>query len=94
MSIFFGAVGLYLIFNIFTSLNNSATPTVDRNKIKNVKLKKGIAGLTRSRFEIIFEDENGNTQKRLIMLPGSVVDGKIETEKAIRIMTDEKLLNS
>jgi hypothetical protein len=62
--ILFGLIGLYLIYGIVSSLNNSATPTIDREKIKAVKLKKAIKGLTRSRFEVLFEDENGKIKKR------------------------------
>jgi hypothetical protein len=93
MSILYGIVGLFLIYGIFTSLNNSATPIIERNKIKGIKLKKAIFGFTRSRFEVLFEDDNGKIKKRLIMLPGSMTDGQNETENAIKIMTDEKLLN-
>ncbi len=92
-SIFFGIIGLYPIYGIITSLNNSATPIIERSKIKNIKLKKAIFGLTRSRFEILFEDDNAKTKKRLIMLPGSMTNGQSETEKAVKIMTEEKLLN-
>ena len=90
--ILFGLIGLYLIYGIVNSLNNSATPIIDRNTIKDVRLKKGIKGLTRARFEVIFEDENGKIKKRLIMLPGSMTDGQSETEKAIDIMKVENLL--
>jgi hypothetical protein len=91
--ILFGLLGLYLIYGVVNSRNNSATPTIDRKKIKEVKLKRAIKGLTRSRFEIMFEDENGKIKKRLIMLPGSMTDGQNEAEKAVKIMTEEKLLN-
>ncbi len=90
--ILFGLIGLYLIYGIVSSLNNSATPTIDREKIKDVKLKKAIKGLTRSRFEVLFEDENGKIKKRLIMLPGSLTNGQNETEKALEIMKEERLL--
>ncbi|MCG2793789.1 MAG: phosphoribosylaminoimidazolesuccinocarboxamide synthase [Weeksellaceae bacterium] len=91
-SVLFCLLGIYLIYGTLNSLNNSSTPIIERQKIKNVKLKKTIAGLTRSRFEIFFEDNEGRIKKRLIMLPGSLTDGKMETEKAVKIMTDEKLL--
>ena len=91
-SILFGLIGIYLIYGIFNSLNNSATPIFDRHRIKDVKLKKAIKGLTRSRIEVMFEDEGGKIKKRLIMLPGSLIDGQSETEKAIEIMKTEKLL--
>jgi hypothetical protein len=91
-AIFFSAVALYLIYNIFRSINNSATPIIERNKIKEVKFYNGKVGLTRSRFEIKFEDENGKLKNRLIMLPGSLNDGKKETENALEIMKNEKLI--
>lgn len=91
-AIFFSFLGLLLVYGIFNSLNNSATPIIDRNKIKTVKFKKGIEGISRSRFEVLFEDEKGKIKKRLIMLPGSLTNGQNETEKALRIMKEEKLV--
>lgn len=88
----FGLLGVYLIYGITNSINNAATNIIDREKIKEVKFKKGITGLTRSRFEVFFEDDNGKTRKRLIMLPDSLTDGQNETEKALQIMTDEKII--
>lgn len=93
-TILFGLLGIYLIYGIVNSNNNTATPVIDRRKIKEVKLKKVIIGLTRSRFEVLFEDERGKIKKRLIMLPGSLSGGQNETEKAIKIMTDEKLITN
>jgi len=92
--ILFLLLGLGLIFGILSSLNNSATPVIERNKIRNVKFKKGIAGITRSRFEVFFEDENGKIKRRMIMLPGSMTGGQEATEQAIKIMTDEKLMTN
>ena len=92
--ILFGLLGIYLVYGIVNSINNSATPIIDRQKIRDVKFKKAIVGLTRSRFEVLFEDEQGKIKKRLIMLPGSLTDGQNETEKAIKIMTDEKLITN
>ena len=90
--IFFGLIALYLIYGIVDSLNNSATPIIERQKIRNVTLKKAIKGLTRSRFEVMLEDENGKLKKRLIMLSGSMSNGQNETKKAIKIMKEEQLL--
>ncbi|MCU0399505.1 MAG: phosphoribosylaminoimidazolesuccinocarboxamide synthase [Algoriphagus sp.] len=92
--ILFGLLAIYLVFGIVNSINNSATPIIDRQKIKEVKFKKAIIGLTRSRFEVLFEDEQGRIKKRLIMLPGSLTNGQNETEKAIKIMTDERLITN
>ena len=92
LPIVFILIGLFLIYGIVASLNNSVVPVIERSRIREVKLKKAIVGLTRSRFEIMFEDENGKVKKRLIMLPGSLTGGKIETDKAIEMMIEEKLL--
>jgi len=92
--LFFGLIGIYLIYGIISSINNSATPIIDRNKIKEVKFKAAIFGLTRSRFEVFFKTENGKIKKRLIMLPGSLTGGKEETEKALKIMREEKLITN
>tara|TARA_R110002051_G_C8601065_1_gene480422 strand:+ start:386 stop:877 length:492 start_codon:yes stop_codon:yes gene_type:complete len=93
ISIIYFIVSLFLIYGIFTSLNNSATPIIERTKIKSVKFKKATYGITRSRFEILFEEDNGKIKKRLIMLPGSMNNGQKETEKARKIMKEEKLIN-
>lgn len=93
-SILFGLLGLFLVYGTITSINNSATPIIDRQKIKEVKFRKAIFGLTRSRFEVYFEDDNSKIKKRLITLPGSLTDGQNETEKAIKIMKDEKLITN
>jgi hypothetical protein len=87
-------IGLFLVYGILTSTNNSVEPILEREKIKSVKLRKAITGLTRSRFEIMFEDNNGRTKKRLIMLPGSLTGGDAATERAVKIMTEEGLLQS
>ncbi|MFT7158710.1 MAG: hypothetical protein ACI8Q1_003744 [Parvicella sp.] len=92
LPIFLVIIGLYLIYGILTSLNNSAIQIINRSNIKEVKLKKAILGITRTRFEVMFEGEDGKVKKRLIMLPGSLNDGTNETEKAIKIMSSENLL--
>lgn len=91
-SILFVLIGIYLAYSIVKSLNNSAKQIIYRQKIKEVRLIKSIKGLTRTRFEILFEDDNGKLKKRLIMLPSSMTDGPNETVKAIKIMREEVLL--
>lgn len=49
-------------------------------------------GATRSVLEITFEESNGKFKKRLILLPGSLNNGAQETEKALEIMKNEKLV--
>lgn len=91
--VFYAAAALYLFYGISTSVNNSAAPVIERNKIKSVTFKKAMPGLTRGYFEILFDD-NGKVRKRLIMLPGSLSGGAEETEKALLIMTDKNLLSN
>ncbi len=91
-AVLFTLLGFFLGNFIMKNRNNSATPIIERNKIKDAKFINGKTGLTRSRFEIIFEDENGKLKKRLIMLPGSLSDGSNETEKALEIMKSERII--
>ncbi len=91
--ILFVLLGTYLVYGIFTSINNSATPIINRQKIKEIRFKKAFKGLSRSRFEVLFEDEKGKIKKRLIMLPRSITGGDRETKKALKIMKDEGLID-
>lgn len=92
ISIIFALLGLGVIYSIFKSRNYSATPIIERSNIKSCRLKKGIKGFTRARFEVLFEDQNNKTKKRLIILQGSMSDAQNETEKAISIMKEEGCL--
>jgi hypothetical protein len=85
----FLVLGLFLLLGIFRSLNNSATPIIERQKIKDIEFKKALSGATRAYFIVRFENESGKIKQRLIMLPGSLSNGKIETEKALEIMKTE-----
>ena len=91
-ALFFVVIAFYLIYSIIKSINNSATPIIHRDKIKEAKFIKAIPRVTRSRFEILFEDEKGKIKKRIIMLPGSLNDGENETEKAVEIMKSKKII--
>ena len=82
-------LGLLLVLGIFKSLNNSATPVIERDKIRNIEFKKAVPGATRAYFIIHFQSDNGQIKRRLIMLPGSLTGGQTETEKALQIMTEE-----
>ncbi len=81
----------YLLLKVKQSMNYSATSTIERNKIKEVKFIDAKYGATRSRFEVLFEDEKGKIKTRLILLPGSLNNGENETEKALEIMKTEKI---
>jgi hypothetical protein len=91
-AIIFLLIAGYLLHGIINSINNSATPVIDRKSIHKVTFKKGITGLTRARFEVLFTDNNGNTKKRLIMLPGSLSGGQTETDIAYNIMKNVNLI--
>jgi hypothetical protein len=82
-------LGLLLVFGILRSLNNSATPVIDRDRIKQIEFKKAVPGATRAYFIIHFHTDNGKIKRRLILLPGSFTGGQTETEKALQIMTEE-----
>lgn len=92
IAVLFGLFALFLIYGVLTSLNNSATPIINRDSIKSIVFKKGIKGLTRARFEVFFTNEKGKPKKRLIMLPGSLTGGQTETDIAYKIMIEEKLI--
>ncbi len=92
LTIFFGLVAAYLIYGILTSVNNSATPVINRDSIQKTLFKKGIKGLTRARFEVYFRESSEKTKKRLIMLPGSLTGGITETDIALKIMKEEGLI--
>jgi hypothetical protein len=84
-----GLLGLYLVVAIFRSMNNSATPIIERKSIQNIKFIKGIKGITRARFEIKFIDNNRKVKTRLILLPGSLSGGDSAADNALRLMTEE-----
>ncbi|MCD6066595.1 MAG: hypothetical protein K0S33_1421 [Bacteroidetes bacterium] len=91
-TVFIAVIGCLFVYGMLNSLNNSATPVIERKKIRAVKFRKGVPGLSRSRFEIRFEEENGNIKKRLIMLPGSMSSGEDEARKAVELFRSEGML--
>ena len=92
-AVYFG-IGVYLVYSLIKSLNLSATPIIERNKIKNVEFKPAKKFLTRSYFKVNFEQNNGKIKSRLIMLPGSLNDGTNETEKTLEIMKNTGLIKN
>ncbi len=90
-AIFHLAVAGLLLFLIFKTVKNSAAPVIYRDKIKDVIFKKATA-LTPAYFIISYENDKGKTKKRLIMLPGSLSNGKSAVEAAVKVMKGEKLL--
>jgi hypothetical protein len=87
-------IGIYLVYSLIKSINLSATPIIELNKIKNVEFKPAKKFLTRSYFKVDFEQNDGKIKSRLIMLPGSLNDGTNETEKALEIMKNTGLIKN
>lgn len=83
---------LFFLYNIVNSLQNSAIPVIDRNRIEEVTFVPAMRFLSRGYFAVRFKDEQGVSKKRLILLPGSLNKGEEETELAIKIMKEERLL--
>lgn len=92
-AIMFGSVGIFLINGIVRSINFSGTPLIHRADIIQTDFKKGVWGLTRDRFEIIFTDAKGNRRKRLILLPGSFSATKESLAEAMKIMEETGLMS-
>jgi hypothetical protein len=86
-----GLLACYLLYAIFKSRNNSATPVITRKDIQKVTYKPAVNGLTRGRFEVLFT-ENGRQKTRLILLPGSMADGESEAAIALQIFCEAQLL--
>ncbi|MCL5247766.1 phosphoribosylaminoimidazolesuccinocarboxamide synthase [Cellulophaga sp. 20_2_10] len=95
--LFFGIyliAGIYLTYTIVKSINYTAIPVIERDKIKNVEFKAAKKYLTRSYFKVDFEQANGKLKSRLIMLPGSLNGGTNETENALSIMKKAGLIKN
>jgi len=91
-AILFLILAILFTYNVIRSRNNSATPVLDRSSIERVVFKAAVPGATRAVFEVYFIDARGKERKRMIMLPGSLTGGPEATEKALRIMREERLL--
>ncbi|MEZ4884632.1 MAG: hypothetical protein R3E32_07905 [Chitinophagales bacterium] len=83
---------LYFLYNIVNSLNNSATPVIYRSQIEEITFVPAVKMLARAYFSVRFKDEEGVSKKRLILLPGSLNKGAVETEIAVNMMKEEGLL--
>ncbi|MCO6146765.1 phosphoribosylaminoimidazolesuccinocarboxamide synthase [Flavobacterium sp. NRK1] len=92
-TVLFGGFGLFLLYVVITSINNSSAPVIERKDIEKVQFTKAIPWLRRSYFSIFF-NENGKIKKRIIMMPGSLTGGAEETIKALEIMKREGLLKN
>ena len=70
---------IYLALNIF---KNSNQAVIRRENITSMRFIKGINGVTRTRFEVEFTDDNGNPAKSLIVLPGTLANGKENNQRS------------
>jgi hypothetical protein len=84
-------IGTLFLFDVVTSRNNSATPSIDRSAIHSIKAHLPHPPATRGYFTVMFE-ENGKLRKRLIMLPGIMENGREEYARAEAIMHASGLL--
>jgi len=94
LTIVFGGIGLMLVNGIVRSINFSGTPLINRSDIQSVVFKKGILGISRSRFEVLFKDEKGTLRKRLILLPGTLSTDKETIARARKIMVDTGVMEN
>lgn len=85
-------LALVPIYGLISSFRNSAVPIIERKNIKSITFNEGKPGFKRPRFEVMFLNDRGKLIKRLIMLPGSLSDGEVETVGAIKLFKEEGLL--
>jgi hypothetical protein len=85
------AIGIFFIWNIVVSRNNSFAPVIDRSAIRKIVAHPPHPPVTRGYFAVLFE-EDGRIRKRLIMIPGSMQGGKPEYERALTAMREAGLL--
>ena len=84
-------VGIYFLYGVVASRNNSAAPIIDRSAIHSVEAHPPHPPASRGYFTVKFE-ENGKVRQRLIMLPGSMQNGQDEYKRAVAVMHASGLL--
>jgi len=88
-----GGFGGFLLWSVFASRNNSATPVIERSAIRRVEARPPRPPLARGYFVVTFE-EGGKERRRLILLPGSMSGGRAEYDKARDVLTAAGLLTA
>lgn len=91
-ALFWAIVGVCLLTVVFRSRNNSDARVINRDQILKVNFVRSRPAAARGYFEVFFTNHNGNEKRRLILLPGAMANGAEETERALAIMREEKLL--
>ncbi len=91
--LFFELFGMYISYRFYTNKKNHPSPVIARSAIQKVEFDKGISILTSSRFIISYKNDSGELRKRILTLPRSFSQGKMETEKALKLFKEEGLLS-
>jgi len=84
-------VGIFFLWGVIASRNNSALPIIERSTIREVRATPPHPPATRGYFTVLFTCK-GKTRKRLIMLPGSMNNGQKEYERASSVLEQAGLL--
>jgi len=92
--IFIVVFSLILYFILLKMLSYPSVHQIDRSKISKIKLFKSHGGLTYSKFIVYFESENKKKMATDITLPDPNIFGKKYLDDAVKILTDEKLLDT
>ena len=90
--VFLCLLGAFFLWNVIASRNNSAAPIINRSTIRAVESHPPRSPAKRGYFSVLFE-EDGKVRKRLIMLPGSMENGRDEYERAVETMKETGLLS-
>ena len=81
------------IYYLFKVLNYQTRTYFERDRIISVKYKPSLGPLTHGQFNFSIKSENGKILHTSIILRDHNVFGKKETDEAIKIMVDEKLID-
>ncbi len=89
--ILFCLIGALYLYGWISCFFYSGTPVIYRKDIDKIVFKKGIAGITRGRFVVHFQKENGKKSMRMIMMLGVLTGGKKGTADAMAVMKEHNL---
>jgi len=89
--ILFCLLGAMYLYGWISCFFYSSTPVIYKKDIEKIEFKKGIAGITRGRFVVHFQKENGKKSMRMIMMLGVLTGGKKATADAMNVMKEHQL---
>ena len=90
---FFGMIGFYG-WSLWKSRDLSAAPVIYRNQIEKVGYHEAIKGVSRAYFTLFYAPKEGQTLRRLVMLPSTLKGGDRIAESAVWIMKEEGFLSN